>query len=57
MLRNVDGSIDGAAATIKVEDIHGRPPGGASSKVRQRPPPKLKTSMGGPLWGACGKVR
>jgi hypothetical protein len=36
------------AAIIEVEDVDGGPPGGVGSKVRQRPPPKLKTSMVGP---------
>jgi hypothetical protein len=42
------------AATTEVEDVDSRPPGGAGSKVRQRPPPKLKTSIVGPLGGAAG---
>jgi hypothetical protein len=37
------------SATTEVEDVDGVPPEGAGSKVRQRPPPKLKTSMAGPL--------
>jgi hypothetical protein len=35
------------AATTEVEDVDGGPPGGACSKVRQRPPLKLKMSMVG----------
>jgi hypothetical protein len=37
------------AATTDVEDIDGGPPKGCWWQVRQRPPPKLKTSMVGPL--------
>jgi hypothetical protein len=39
-----------AAATTeaKVEDVNRGPPGGCWRQVRQRPPPKLKTSMAGP---------
>jgi hypothetical protein len=40
-----------AAATTEVEEVDGGPPGGAGGKVRQRPPPKLKTSMVGPQDG------
>jgi hypothetical protein len=36
------------AATTEVEDIHGGPPRGCCQHVRQRTPPKLKTSIGGP---------
>jgi hypothetical protein len=38
-------------STTKVEeDVDGRPPGGHCQRVRQRPPPRLKTtSMVGPL--------
>jgi hypothetical protein len=42
------------AATIKVEDVDDGPRGGCCRHVRQRPPPKLKTSMAGPLRGAAG---
>jgi hypothetical protein len=45
MLRNIE-------ATTEVEDVDGGPPGGCWRQVRQRPPPKLKTSMAGPLGGA-----
>ncbi len=37
-----------ATVTTEVEDVDGGPPGGASGKVWQRLPPKLKTSMAGP---------
>jgi hypothetical protein len=43
------------AATTKVEDVDGGPPGGAGGKVRQQPPPKLKASMVGSLGGAGAK--
>jgi hypothetical protein len=38
-----------ATATTKVEDVDGGLSRGAGDKVRQQPPPKLKTSMVGPL--------
>jgi hypothetical protein len=38
-----------AAATTRVGDIDGGPPGGCCRQVRQRPPPELETSMAGPL--------
>jgi hypothetical protein len=41
-----------AAATTKVEDVDGGPPGRCCWHVRQRLPPKLKTLMAGPLGGA-----
>jgi hypothetical protein len=53
-LTNIDGGPLGvlaaglAAATTKVEDVDGEPPGGCWRQVRQRPPPKLKTLMEGP---------
>jgi hypothetical protein len=37
-----------AVATTEVEDVDGGPPGGCYRQVRQRPPPKLKTSMAAP---------
>jgi hypothetical protein len=37
------------AATIEVEDVDGGPPAWCWRQVRQRPPPKLKTSTAGPL--------
>jgi hypothetical protein len=43
--------------TTEVGDVDERPPGGASGKVRQRPPPKLETSKAAPLGGDGGKVR
>jgi hypothetical protein len=46
-----------AAATTEVENVDGGPPGGAGGKVRQRPPPKLKTSITDPLGGAGNKVQ
>jgi hypothetical protein len=48
-------AADLTVATSEVENVDGGPPGGASGKVRQRPPPKLKTSMASPLGGAGGK--
>jgi hypothetical protein len=42
-----------AAATTKVGDVDGGPPRGCCRHVRQRPPPKLETSMAGPLGGAA----
>jgi hypothetical protein len=36
------------ATTIEVEDVDGRPPGRCWRQVRQRLPPKLKTSTAGP---------
>jgi hypothetical protein len=43
-------AVGPAAATTEVKDIDGGPPlGGAGGRVRQRPPPKLKTSMAAPL--------
>jgi hypothetical protein len=41
-----------AAATTEVGDVDGGPPGVAAGMVRQRPPPKLNTSLMGPLGGA-----
>jgi hypothetical protein len=38
-----------AATTTKVEDVDGKSPRRCWRQVRQRPPPKLKTSMVGPL--------
>jgi hypothetical protein len=38
-----------AVATNEVENVDGGPPGGCYRLVRQWPPPKLKTSMAGPL--------
>jgi hypothetical protein len=49
-------AADPVVATIEVEDVDGGPPGGAGGKVWQRPPPKLKSSMAGPVQGAGGKV-
>jgi hypothetical protein len=37
-----------ATVTTEVEVVDGRSLGDAGGKVRQRPPPKLKTSMAGP---------
>jgi hypothetical protein len=42
------------ATTTEIEDIDGGPPGWCWQQVWQRPPPNLKTSMVGPLWGAGG---
>jgi hypothetical protein len=42
-------AVGPAAATTEVEDVDGGPSCGCWWQVRQRPPPKLKTSMAGPL--------
>jgi hypothetical protein len=49
MLRNIDsGPLGGAGAGgSEVRDVDGGPHGGAGGKVRQRLPPKLKTSTEG----------
>jgi hypothetical protein len=36
-------------ATTNIEDVNGNHPGGCYWDFRQRPPPKLETSMAGPL--------
>jgi hypothetical protein len=38
-----------AAATTEVGDVDGRPPEGRCRYLRQRPPPKLETSMVDPV--------
>jgi hypothetical protein len=45
------GSLSGflVAVTTRVGDVDGGPPGGCYQQVQQRSPPKLKTSMVGPL--------
>jgi hypothetical protein len=60
-VEDIDGGPPGvlvvglAAATIDVEDVDGRPPEGCCRDFRQRPPPKLETSMAGLLGGAGGR--
>jgi hypothetical protein len=56
-LRNVDGEPPRGAGAggSEVGDIDDGSPGGCWRQVRQRPPPKLKTSMEGPLGGAGGR--
>jgi hypothetical protein len=41
-------NIDGGGGPLRGEDVDDGPPKGCWRQVRQRPPPKLKTSMGAP---------
>jgi hypothetical protein len=54
--KHVDGGPPRGAGGggLEVGDVDDGPPGSADGKVRQQPPPKLKTSMAGPLGSATG---